>query len=589
MLGTIAFILVVIVLIIACIWAASIKRMRYKRGRILTPFNVLFAGVSIASVIIFIPIYNQMFEAERYGFGKMFLLSIHNTIRLFIVDGEFSIIVDNIGSVPEEIRDIYAMLAAILFVVAPFFTFGFILSFFKNISAYKDFYMSYFDEMYVFSELNEKSIELARSLKMNDRKRRIIFMDVFETEDEYTYELIAQAYEVGAIMFKKDISVLNFGCHSKKSKIVFFTIGQDEDENVKQTISLIHRYRNCENMSIYAFTTSANSELVLSKVGMGKIKVRRINEVQALICRYLYDEGISIFESAMQVEGKEKEISALIVGMGQCGTEMTKALSWFCQMDGYRLKVNAFDLDEDAEEKFIYECPELMDEKHNHDFTTEGESHYSINIHSGVDVETMKFLNLIAQIGSVTYIFVALGDDERNIRLAMKLRSWLLKSGEFPKIVAVVTNTDKKNALEGITNHSGQEYDIEVIGDNRTSYSEKVIFESDIEKEALKRHLKWGKEEDFWRFEYNYRSSVAAAIHRKMKILCNIPGAQKEPCNRLEVEKRNLRILEHCRWNAYMRSEGFTYSEKRNNLAKTHHCLVPFNELPLKEQEKDDD
>jgi len=171
----------------------------------------------------------------------------------------------------------------------------------------------------------------------------------------------------------------------------------------------------------------------------------------------------------------------------------------------------------------------------------------------------------------------------------VKLRTWLLKKGCQPQIDAVVRNVDKRNALSGITNYSGQAYDIRFIGDAKSSYSEEVIFESDIEEEALKRHMKWGKEEEFWRFEYNYRSSVASAIHRKMKILCQIPGADKTPEKRTEGEKWALRDLEHRRWNAYMRSEGFTYAEKRNNLAKTHHCLVPFDELSLEEQEKDDD
>ena len=79
-----------------------------------------------------------------------------------------------------------------------------------------------------------------------------------------------------------------------------------------------------------------------------------------------------------------------------------------------------------------------------------------------------------------------------------------------------------------------------------------------------------------------------------MKILCGIPGIEKKPAERTEQELWPIRVLEHSRWNAYMRSEGYVYSgstEKstRNDLAKMHHCLVPFYELPLKEQEKDED
>lgn len=110
----------------------------------------------------------------------------------------------------------------------------------------------------------------------------------------------------------------------------------------------------------------------------------------------------------------------------------------------------------------------------------------------------------------------------------------------------------------------------------------------------MKRHLKWGDEDEFRRYDYNCRSSVASAIHRKMKVLCGIPGIEKEPEARTEEERQALRILEHRRWNAYMRSEGYVYggtTEKtgRNDLAKTHNCLVPFSQLPYKEQIKDDD
>ena len=50
--------------------------------------------------------------------------------------------------------------------------------------------------------------------------------------------------------------------------------------------------------------------------------------------------------------------------------------------------------------------------------------------------------------------------------------------------------------------------------------------------------------------------------------------------------------LEHKRWNAYMRSEGFVYSgstdkKTRNDLGKMHNDLVPSSNLSEKEKIKD--
>jgi hypothetical protein len=200
----------------------------------------------------------------------------------------------------------------------------------------------------------------------------------------------------------------------------------------------------------------------------------------------------------------------------------------------------------------------------------------------------------VAALPRITYVFVALGNDEKNIAAAVKLRTIFARLGYSPRIHSVVHNTEKKEALRDVTNFKRQSYDIDFIGDVKTSYSEKVILGSDVEAVALQRHTRWGNENDFWQFDYNFKSSLASAIHRKMKSLCNIPGIDKAPSERTEEELWAIRRLEHCRWNAYMRSEGYSYGgtvkrEGRNDLAKLHNCLVPFDELPLSEQEKDDD
>lgn len=560
--------------------------------------KILFAGVALSSVILFVPIYVHTFRTTGCGIFETVLVSIHNMIRLFVVDGEFEFITTNLASSQAWINKGYSVLFSVLFVLAPILTFGFVLSFFKNVSAYRRYILHYNSDVYVFSELNERSLSLAESLKKKrSKKSLVVFTNMFEEEEEHIQELVARANGLGAVCFEKDIVTINFAFHSRNSELYFFTIDEESSENMSHAIKLVNKYKYRRNTNLYVFSTQAESEMLLAKAFEScdeniKIKVRRVNEVRSLIAENLYENGYNqIFQNAYDDGSGIKKINALVVGMGQHGAEMTKALSWFCQMEGYLVEINAFDIDACAEPKFAKTCPELM--KFSGKLDIEGETKYTIKIHSEVDVESLNFYTIISKLPRTTYVFIALGNDEKNIATAVELRSVFERMGYSPKIQAVVYNSEKRNALSDISNFKGQRYNIDFIGDIKSMYSEEVILCSELEKKALQRHLKWGKESEFWQYDYNYKSSIASAIHREMKKLCGIPGIEKDPEERTEEELWSLRILEHCRWNAYMRSEGYVYSgsvnkETRNDLAKMHNCLVPFGELPLEEQEKDD-
>ena len=268
-------------------------------------------------------------------------------------------------------------------------------------------------------------------------------------------------------------------------------------------------------------------------------------------------------------------------------------------------------------------------------------------VHPEIDVDSSSFVKEISSIKNATYVLVALGNDDDNISTAINLRMYFERIKAKPIIQAIVYNSQQKRALKGIKNFKGQDYRIDFIGDLESSYIEDAIIDSELEKEALKRHLSYVKakidgkefnreeikaylaecgvtedelfalydsvkshpkkhltenearllektkpyilkrineEQAFWNFEYNYRSSVASAIHMKARIDCGIPGAAKKT-EELTVEERDIiEELEHKRWNAYMRAEGYIYSlstdpSSRNDLAKMHHDLVEYSAL----------
>ena len=571
--------------------------------------NILIFGIVAASIFVFIPIYITDLSETKCGILETLFISIHNTIRLFVVDGDYDFITDQLAGLSNFTYRAYSFYFAVLYVLAPIFTFGFALSFFKNLSAYRKYISHFRSNAYIFSELNERSLVLAESLKKrhkdkDGRKIIIVFTDVFEKNEERSFEMLDRAKDLGAVLFKKDIVSVDFTRPFDRGRLNFFIIGDDYDENLSQALSIINDFKYRKDTNLYLFSYKLEDELLLAQVYENengednpeiKIKIKNINDAQSLIYKNLYDNGYeNIFESAIADDSGSKKINAVVVGLGVHGIEMTKALSWFCQMDGYTAEINAFDIREDAKDIFCSMCPELMAPGFNDNFSDPGEAQYKISIHPGVNVETKTFDDKILSLDTPTYIFVCLGDDSKNIAAAIKLRTLFARKKMFPKIQAIVYNTDKNEALQGIKNFKHQKFDIDFVGDLKTSYSEKVILNADVTELALKRHTRWGDEKLFWRYSYNYKSSVASVIHSVMKKKCNIPGADLPPADRDPVDRHALRVLEHRRWNAYMRSEGYVYGgtieeEGRFDLAKQHNCLFTFDRLPEKEKKKDDD
>lgn len=572
---------------VMAVFAAKRHSGRFASAR---PLTVLSLGVAFSAGWLYFPIAASILLPTGCNYFHVVIDTFFYMIKIFAMGGSFQSIAENLTEVSDGVFRMYMLMAAILVLCAPLLTLGWTMTIIRNLSARNRYHGSFYTDAYIFSALNANSLALAEDIRSKDPKGRTVIF----TDATAAHPLYSRAKQLGAICFAKPLDAVDFSFHSKKKKLYFFAIDTVESKNTDAAMDVMRRYGNRKNAALYVFTTGITGELLLADAAAKRdakevrscIRVRRIDRIQSLISRTLYDRGYEdIYASAVSENGRHR-IGAVVIGMGHCGTEMTRALPWFGQMEGYDLRIDAFDADPKAEERFVSAYPELV--ACGREPAVDGDAQYTLQIHAGVDATDGAFDRQIAQLPAITYAFISLGDDDRNIAAAVKLRQLCERRGLHPKIHAVLRDAHKKESLTGITNYRGQSYDITFIGDTREFFCEAVILGTDVEKQALERHLKWGSEESFWQYDYNYRSSVAAAIHKKMKLLCKVPGADLPPESRTEAQKRCLRILEHRRWNAYIRSEGYVYGP-RNDLAKTHNCLLPFDQLPPEEQEKDDD
>ena len=644
------FFLLSALLLFLAIVISFIRKFGYKSHRLLTPYRILFGGTFLSAFFMFLPICLDQFSSLTVfsqHFGAI-LISAHNAIRLFAIDNDFAIILEGLAAEAEWLTVAYAVLGATLYILAPMLTFSFILSFFKNMASYRRYFLSFGRTVHIFPSLNAHSMALAESIAAECKNRTglrkifrdvIVFTDVIDQDGEEHYDLIEKTHLLGAIVFRKDLESIKLRRRFfyRKSNLNFYLIEEDEAEKIRYATSVIENYDFPEN-TLYIFSSSVRCRLLFDAKPNTALHIVRVNDIRSLIYHNLDLYGIRLFHKARCYNNNT--ISVVIVGLGRYGTELLKTLTWYCQVAGFSLKINAYEQKKTAEEDFKAECPELMALNRN---TTEGEAHYDINIHGNVDATAAGFLTKLEEVKDATYVFVSLGTDDKNIEVAEQIRTLYsrINTSFKPDIETVVYDTHIKNAMgyswnpngilnlpkdrdaDGIRNYRGQAYRIHMIGDLESFYSIDTVIASPLVAKGLDIHLRYTlstayhkaaaakgapltaeekaelrKNVDprevasFWQKDYCYRSSVAKALFENLRRRLDDAGYLKLLGNNTPWDERTydellaVGTMEHIRWNAYMRTEGYQKGP-RNDLAKLHPNLVSVKELKPEDLCKD--
>ena len=595
----------------------------------------LGAGVFLASVAMCFPVMNMQENA-----GIALAMCISHSIRMFVVDTGAD---DILSMLTRDMLGFmllpYKMLAATLYLLAPVFTLGVVLQYFSNTFERLRMRLKKKHDLYIFSELNTRSLEIATDMwscaKKAGRRLEIVFC-CSDKKDSVNTDQEKSARKLNAVLLPEEI--VHVRLNSQRRRVNYYIISEDDDANVDQTLKMIHdmtggsawytKQRLCQrNVTLHCYATNAEAEILLDAKDKQDLKVVLVDEVRDAVYEQLYE--YPLYTNQMKTGGaKQNTLTLLIVGGGKAGCEFLKAAVWSGQMISYKLNIHLFDLEgTNLQERLEEECPELLAE----------EGNYQICIHEG-DVFSGTMQSELDALGQVDYCVSALGDDERSIRAAVWMRRhFCAKTGYTkPFICAYVQSLAKKMAVSELSENTRRKtslsYDIVPFGCGGVYYGNEsdVAFVLEYLGLGVQSHyfrLNRGSDaesrryaaQNFYEKQGNRRSSIANGMHINTKLwemgygILRVPEKGEElECYRRcvkpvdfaeilaslsETERAAYYNLEHERWMAYVRTEGWrlasnggrTLAEIRacyelyceefknqNYLAKMHPALVPI-------------
>lgn len=508
------------------------------------------------------------------------------------------------------LKTFYIYVNYLMFALSPILASSLILSFIGDTGEKLRFFFSWSPKYYIFSEINENSLALAKGISKKSGKKTLVFCKTKDADKDS----IAKAKKIGAILLYKSCEDIKTSRRFKAYE--FCLISNDEDNNLKLAESITTKLKPSKKTKIIinSFVESGTNVKLLESVFKSRknndtnMELRCVDEI-ALFCNHL------IYKHPLyNTKNNGNNISIAIIGCGKTGMRMLKTVYWAGQIDGYSLKIRVYDKDaETIREEFYGQCPGLKDEK--------------IIEFVETDVDTLDFKDkLLSQENSLdaTYIVVAMGDDQLNLSVSDDLyriyrRSRSFNDEQMPEIFTRVRSEVKTSSYYD-NNKFLNDRHIHLFGTTESIFSDTTLFNTELENMAFAVHLAyWGSlnaeknsEEykevysNFKTSEYDRRLSMAAALHIPAK-LCMCDSIPESKQNNLTAENikifaeclkndkdlcNRLAINEHRRWNAFMLSEGYqtasiedmmlyskTTKEHKDELSMLHPCITEWDDL----------
>jgi len=552
---------------------------------------------------------------------------------------------------------VYGVVISILNLCAPVLGGALLLDILTGVFPHMKLYFAPFRRKFIFSELNEASMTLAEDICRNDnyeeivdlkrfeRKPLMIFTDAYpNAESEASSELFGRAKAIGAVCIKTDLLHLPV----RKSRAVnYFLIDSESRENISSLPRLLERDTKGKLLwpegedakgavtKIFVFAQDDIESTLVKNICdnksdiASKVVVRTIRDYMNIAVNLMYDTPLFL-PLLGRKEEDAKDIFVTILGSGQIAEEVFKAAFWCGQIFGIQLHMQVLSRDASAMKKRLEErYPELLESCRDssellkvYPFGRKDLKNppYCADL-SFADISDAthfsEYPNGVLQ--NTDYFIVALGSDERNVFAANQLKLLLArrrlkeKKERHPVIAPAVFDANLAKAIESASPAEFETYIIPFAMMN-SRFSCKNVFMADFAKRASLNEAIYNRAKQIktQKDEYTYWANLPRVVHAPYKIfgLGLIQGVSlgKDVLQRYivkrheeltERQEHELAWIEHRRWNAFMRTQGFicptkeeydTYYESfsacgdygmhKNVLLKLHPCIVESQVIP---------
>jgi hypothetical protein len=562
----------------------------------------LVAAVTVLGIIIYSIGYLPSLQTGGEPLGNVgaALKAIFSTGRMFVLENDYGEL--NELTQAEEWYGIafgsvmvLAMLVMVM-VVLSFFGFGFLSS--LRIRVLRLFGTR--KPVHILTDISERTLALARSIKENDARSIIIFTGSREGLDQEkenplmrNVAMLDNAYlhtfagpEPGVLA---DFCIFR---SMAKTNVHYIALSDDLVRNTRLTLALAHRLADAplkSGVTLHVLTDSILFGSLFSAANLSGINLVPLDRNALAADDLLLRAPLLCSSRARLHDGlAEGELSVAMIGNSPVVPFLYQNI--ITQGQFYALKLRIFNFScaaSDTGALFLAENPEA--------------ERYSSLEWIDVQPGSAAFFNLFRERCANLDIVVCAGEsDEENIRLANVLRHIARDAGMKMRVCARVRAKEYHEVLAG----NGTTDDIVTFGSDLPLEDAEIVINERLDHMAKAVHQYYCKAYSGgkpWRqlSIYERESSRALAMHIPMK-LCTLHLTLKENPDGSSPSKsnpydellsgrpdvlENLAIGEHMRWNAYLATHGWTQLplddvfSRQDVASKRHPCLVPWEDL----------